>query len=187
MLPVGARHDILAWTRIRDTETLPLLKKIYADVDTLEAAERASAANNAAAAKSGYESSRSSSLVLLIVGLLIAVAAGLLVAGKIVRSLARVKDVCNALAGGDLTHTVGLSSRDEPGQMGRALDTAISTLRQAVSTIDASAVSLAGAAEQMTGTATQVAASAEETSAQAQTVSAAAEEVSRPSRRAASR
>jgi methyl-accepting chemotaxis protein len=179
MLPAGARHDTAAWNRVRDTETLPLLKKIYADVDTLNAAEQSGAAKNAAEAKSGYQASRTLSVVLLVVGLLVAAGLGLFVASKIVQSLARVKDVCDALAAGDLTRTVGLGSRDEPGQMGRALDAAIGTLRQTVRTIDSSAVSLAGAAEQMTGTTTQIAASAEETSAQAQTVSAAAEQVSR--------
>ena len=179
MLPAGARHDTAGWAKIRDGQTLPLLKQVYADVDALDAAEQKSAAANAAAAKSGYESSRTSSVLLLIAGLLAALALGALVARKIVQSLARVKEVCVALAAGDLTHTVGLTSRDEPGQMGSALDFAIVKLRQTVSTIDGSAASLASATEQMTGTAAQIAASAEETSAQAQTVSAAAEQVSR--------
>jgi methyl-accepting chemotaxis protein len=179
MLPAGARHDTETWTNVRDTQTLPLLKQIYADVDALTAAERASAAKNAAVAKSGYQSSRRLSLVLLIGGLLSAIALGVVVARKIVHSLAKVTDVCAALAAGDLTHTVGLTSRDEPGQMGRALDSATSKLREMVSTIDGSAASLASVTEQMTGTATQIAASAEEASAQAQTVSAAAEQVSR--------
>jgi methyl-accepting chemotaxis protein len=101
------------------------------------------------------------------------------VARMIVRSLSKVKEVCSGLARGDLTRTSGLTSHDEPGQMGRALDTAISQLRQTVTTIDGSASSLAAASEQMSGTAQQIAASAEETSAQAQTVSAAAEQISR--------
>ena len=179
MLPTGARHDLVAWNQLRDTKTLPLLKQIYADVDQLVAAEEASAAKNAATAKSGYASSRTSSLILLIVGLLIALAMGGLVARKIIQSLAKVREVCEALAKGDLTRSVGLTTNDEPGQMGRALDAAISRLRQTVTTIDGSAVSLASATEEMTGTATQIAASAEETSAQALAVSAAAEQVSR--------
>ncbi len=179
MLPAGTKHDTVTWMKIRDTETLPLLKQIYEDVEILDAAEQASAAKNAAAAESSFQSSRTSSIIVLVVGLLIATALGALVARKIVQSLAKVKDVCDALAAGDLTRSAGLTSRDEPGQMGRALDTAISKLRQAVSTIDGSAASLASATEQMTGTATQIAASAEETSVQAQTVSAAAEQVSR--------
>src|SRR4029453_18857797 len=106
-------------------------------------------------------------------------AAGLFVARSIVRSLNRVKDVCDGLADGDLTRTTGLTSRDEPEQMGQALDAAMVKLRQTVSTIDGSSSSLAGASEEMSGVATQIAASAEETTVQAQTVSAAAEQISR--------
>ena len=179
MLPAGAKHDTVAWMKVRDTEAVPLLKSIYADVDGLAAAEDAGASANAAAAKSGYESSRTISLVVLVVGLLIAAALGLLVARRIVQSLAKVKDVCDALAAGDLTRSTGLTSRDEPGQMGTALDLATARLRETVSTIDESASSLASATEEMTGTAAQIAASAEEASVQAMAVSAAAEQVSR--------
>ena len=179
LLPAGARHDLTAWSSIRDARTLPLLTKIYALVSDLDGTETAAAAKNAAAAKGGYESSRTTSIAMLVVGLMVAVGLGVLVSRRIVQSLAKVKHVCEGLAAGDLTRTSGLTARDEPGQMGRALDTAVIRLRDTVSTIDASAASLASATEQMTGTAAQIAASAEETSAQAQAVSAAAEQVSR--------
>jgi methyl-accepting chemotaxis protein len=179
MIPAGDENDLVTWSRIRDTQTLPLLGKIYQDVDTLDKGETEDAAANAAAAKSGYESSRLTSILILIVGILLALALGALVARRIVQALTRVRVVCEALATGDLTRTSGLTSRDEPGQMGRALDVAVGRLRETVTTIDGSATSLASATEQMTGTAAQIAASAEEASAQALAVSAAAEEVSR--------
>ncbi|UWZ50670.1 methyl-accepting chemotaxis protein [Dactylosporangium aurantiacum] len=179
LMPAGERDDLVAWLRIRDTEAAPLVSSISADVDELNEAERADAARNAAAARSGYESSRTTSTVVLAAGLLLALATGAFVARRIVASLHRVTEVCDGLAAGDLTRTTGLTSRDEPGRMGRALDTAMARLREAVSTIDESASSLSGASEQMTGVATQIAASAEESTAQADTVSAAAEQISR--------
>ncbi|MFB9358241.1 MCP four helix bundle domain-containing protein, partial [Actinoplanes nipponensis] len=179
MLPVGAKNDLATWSRLRDTETLPLIKTMYADLATLDQTETADAARNAATARDGYESSRLTAILTLTIGVLLALALGALVARRIVQALTKVKVVCEALAAGDLTRTSGLTSRDEPGRMGQALDAAVGRLRQTVTTIDGSAASLASATEQMTGTATQIAASAEETSAQAQTVSAAAEQVSR--------
>jgi methyl-accepting chemotaxis protein len=178
-LPAGRANDLKTWQHIRDTAAAPLFTKINQDLDSLGAAENGDAKNNAASAKSGYESSRITSLVLLIVGSLLALVLGAWVARQIVRSLSKVKNVCDGLAAGDLTRTTGLSSRDEPGLMGRSLDEAMVRLRQTVSTIDGSATSLAGASEQMSGTAQQIAASAEEATAQAQAVSAAAEEISR--------
>jgi methyl-accepting chemotaxis protein len=179
MIPAGVRNDLETWAKLRDTKTLPLLTSVNEDIRTLDSAEVADAAKNAAAAKSGYESSRMTAIITLIVGVLLALALGALVARRIVQALTRVKAVCEALADGDLTRTSGLTSRDEPGQMGRALDAAVGRLRQTVTTIDGSAASLASASEQMTGTTMQIAASAEQTSTQALAVSAAAEEISR--------
>jgi methyl-accepting chemotaxis protein len=177
-LPASARGDSIAWLATRKNEINPLIATVFADLDTLRTAEQNAAAASAASAHSGYVSSRLASIVLLVLGLASALAVGVLVARQIVRSLGRVKDVCTALADGDLTRTAALTSRDETGQMGQALDVAVLRIRDAVSTIDGSAGSLAGAAEQMSNVAIQIAGSAEETTAQAQTVSAAAEQIS---------
>jgi methyl-accepting chemotaxis protein len=179
LLPAGERDDLAAWQAARDDRIAPLMAEVGEDVRRIVAAERADAARNAAAARASHERSRLLSVLLLIGGSVLALVLGFLVARQIVRSLIRVKHVCDALAEGDLTRTTGLTSRDEPGQMGRALDTAMRRLRDTVTTIDDSASSLAGASGQMSGTAAQIAASAADTSAQAQTVSAAAEQISR--------
>jgi methyl-accepting chemotaxis protein len=178
-LSAGRANDLKTWQNTRDTEVTPLVTEANQHIDTLAAAESADAGENAATAQSGYESSRTTSIVLLIVGSLLALVLGVWVARQIVGSLGKVKNVCDGLADGDLTRTTGLTSRDEPGLMGRALDSAMVGLRQTVSTINGSATSLASASEQMSNTAQQIAASAEQTTAQAQTVSAAAEEISR--------
>ncbi|MEV6596119.1 methyl-accepting chemotaxis protein [Actinoplanes sp. NPDC051346] len=178
LMSISDSQDIGNWTKIRDTQVVPLMSKITADVDGLVAVETADAAKAAASAQSQYDSSRTLSMALLIGGVLLAALAGVFVSRGIVRSLARVEEVCNALADGDLTHTSGLTARDEPGRMGRALDSAVARLRETVSTIDGSAASLAGASEEMSATAHQIAESAEETSRQAMTVSSTAEQVS---------
>ncbi|KUL28759.1 methyl-accepting chemotaxis protein [Actinoplanes awajinensis] len=179
LIPAGNRNALAEWASIRDSEVLPLIKEIYAQLATLDSMETADAARNAATARSGYESSRTMSIITLAIGLVLALALGFLVAGKIVKSLAKVTYVCDGLAEGDLTRHTGLDSRDEPGRMARSLDIAMERLRATIATIEGSAASLAGASEQMTGTTAQIAASAEQASIQAQAVSAAAEEVSR--------
>ena len=179
LLPLGARKQMVAWQQVRDTELLPLVAKAGQDIAQLKTAESTDAAAVAATALSSYRTSRNISIALLVVGLVAALGMGWLVAGGIVRSLNRVKGVCLGLAAGDLTLTTGMTSRDEPGQMGQALDTAMVHLRETVRTIDESATSLASASEQMSGTAIQIAASAEEASAQAESVSASTEEISR--------
>jgi methyl-accepting chemotaxis protein len=179
LIPAGNRNALNEWAAIRDTQTLPVLEKVYDELTALDSAETADAAKNASTAKAGYESSRTTSIITLVVGLMLALAIGLLVARKIVQSLTKVTYVCDGLANGDLTRHTGLDTNDEPGRMGRSLDVAMTRLRTTISTIEGSAASLAGASEQMTGTAANIAASAEQTSAQALAVSTAADEVSR--------
>jgi methyl-accepting chemotaxis protein len=178
-LPASARNDLTAWLAVRSSELAPVVTKAFQDLDTLKTAEKQEAAKSATSAESEYESSRLIAIVLLAVGLLLSLTVAVVVARQVVRPLGKVSDVCTALAAGDLTRTAGLTSRDEPGQMGRALDAAIDHVRHTVTTIDGSAVSLAGAAEQMSAVTTRIAESAQETSAQAQTVSTAAEYISR--------
>jgi methyl-accepting chemotaxis protein len=179
LIPAGNRNALVEWAHIRDTDAMPLLTKMFDGLTTLDGLETADAGKNAAAAKSGYESSRTTSIITLVAGIVLALAIGAIVARKIVQSLTKVTYVCDGLADGDLTRHTGLDTRDEPGRMARALDTALTRLRQTITTIEGSAASLAGASEQMSGTAANIAASAEQTSTQALAVSAAAEEVSR--------
>ena len=161
LLPMSEEGDMAAWQKVRTDEANPLITSVYEDIADLGKAESADAKASADSARASYESSRLTALLLLGVGLVLAVGVGVLVARQIVGALRRVKDVCTALADGDLTRTVGLTTRDEPGEMGRSLDTAVIRLRDTVSTISSSATSLGGAADELSGVATQMASSAE--------------------------
>jgi methyl-accepting chemotaxis protein len=179
LLPAGAGNDLVAWAEIRNSKIGPIVTAVDDRLVELDASETADATRNGDAARAGYESGRRTSIIMIIFGALLALTLGLVVARRIVRSLTKVKLVCEALADGDLTRTTGVTSRDEPGQMALALDRAVENLWSTGKTIDGSASALASAAEQMSSTALQIADSAEQASLQAQTVSAAAEEVSR--------
>ncbi|BAL90030.1 putative methyl-accepting chemotaxis protein [Actinoplanes missouriensis 431] len=179
LLPLGAKSQLAAWSKVRDTVTIPLLQKIYADLTELDAAETADAAKNAESAKTSFETNRTIQIALLVVGLAVALALATYVAMRIVKSIGAVQRVCQALEIGDLTQRTGLTSNDETGKMGRSLDAATASLRDAIVTIEGSAASLAGASEEMTSTAAQIAASAQQASDQSAAVSSAAEEISR--------
>jgi methyl-accepting chemotaxis protein len=176
-LPAGQRDDITGWVTTRNTEVVPLITQMNKDIDALAAAEDADAAGNAAAAQSSYESSRAQSTVLLVVGLVLALGLGVFVARSIVGALRKVRAVCDAMAGNDLTRTTGLTSRDEPGQMGRALDTAVANMRHAVTSIGGSAVTLAGASEELSAVSTQLQAGAADAAQRAISATSASEEV----------
>ncbi|MEU8820236.1 methyl-accepting chemotaxis protein [Actinoplanes sp. NPDC048796] len=179
LLPAGLKNDLDAWQNARDGEVIPLMKEVSGDLDRMRSAENADAKTNAEGARSEYGASRAVTISLLVAGSVLALAMGWFVARQIVRSMAKVKHVCDGLAEGDLTRTAGLSSNDEPGQMGRSLDVAMARLRETVKTIDSSAAALGSASDRMSQASGDIARSADESSAQAETVSAAAEQISR--------
>jgi len=93
--------------------------------------------------------------------------------------LHRMVAALGALATGDLTRSVPVETRDEVGQMARALNHAIARVRDAVQAIGGSAGGLAGSSGELSTVSGSLRAAAEEASAQAETVGAAAEQVSR--------
>jgi methyl-accepting chemotaxis protein len=179
LLPLGAKNDSVAWMEVRATEVQPRIDAMSAAIDGIVENESTVALRVVERDAADYRADRLTSIITLTLGLGVALTLGLLVARSIVRNLDRVRRVCDALAQNDLTVTADLTSHDEVGQMGDALDTAVVSLRAVVHTIEGSAASVAGSAEELAANTQQIAAGAEETSAQAGVVSAAAEQVSR--------
>ncbi|GGQ59750.1 methyl-accepting chemotaxis protein [Couchioplanes azureus] len=176
-IPAGERNDLAAWQETRDKEVIPLFAKINGYVDELTAAESADAARSAKDAESTYRSNRIASICVMVVGAIVALGAGLVLSRQILPPLRKVKEVCERLAAGDLTVTSGLTSRDEPGQMGAALDTAVTGLRETVMTIGGSVATLSAASEELSTVSTQLQSGAGDVAARASTASASTEEV----------
>jgi methyl-accepting chemotaxis protein len=178
-LQASDRDDAAAFLKVRTSTLTPLMNSATAHLVHLTDAERSAAEAAAAQAHDEYSRGRLMAIILLAGGLLLSFLTAWRVSRRLVGSLRRVQDVTDGLAAGDLTRSTGLTSNDEPGRMGRALDTAMERLRQTMTTIDANATALAAASQGMSDSAVQMSASAEETSAQAQTVSAATEQIAR--------
>jgi methyl-accepting chemotaxis protein len=97
---------------------------------------------------------------------------------SITRPLLRVRGALQAMASGDLTVSAEVASRDEVGQMARALDEAQTNVRTVVASVSASAQAVAAAAEQMASTSNSIAGTARGSSDQAHNVADSAELVS---------
>ncbi|EYR63684.1 chemotaxis protein [Actinotalea ferrariae CF5-4] len=178
MIPASIADDLDAWRDARDEGSEGITAMMEALTTVLEG-ERSAAEASAAGAEATFVASRTQVIAVLAFGLTLAIALGVLVARSIVAGLGRVQRVANALERGDLTESADVTTKDEVGRMGTALDNAVHRLREMVGTIDTSSGSLAAAAEEMSATTTQIASTAEETAAQAGVVSAAAEQVTR--------
>jgi methyl-accepting chemotaxis protein len=160
----------------------PQLVQSFADVET--ALPRVADALEAQAdrAQAAADSERGAALVMLgfvgvaTTGVVLFVA--WLVMGSVLRPLHKVQVSLRAMADGDLTVPVDVTSRDEMGRMAADLQRAQASVRATVAAVTTSAGSLAASSEELSGTAAQIAGSAEESSAQAGVVAAAAEQVS---------
>jgi methyl-accepting chemotaxis protein len=156
------------------------LRKAYeAEIDAaVEAGAAALAAGNRSADAATQQATRL--LVGVITGsLVLAFLIGLGVIRAVTRPLAAVVGALGDAAAGDLTRRVDARSRDELGELGRALNSTLESQQTAVATIATSATALAASADALASVSGRIAVSAEEASGQATVVSAAAEQVSR--------
>ena len=176
--PAVAAQAATGGAPVTADEVAPLMSEMITDLDDLRDIDTREAAAAAAKARSSYEHHRTVFLVVLTVGLALALATGWLVAALLTRGLASVQRVAEGLAEGDLTRSTGLTSRDELGRMGSALDAATTSLRGVMSDVAASSDAVAAASVQLSASSAQIAGSAEETSTQADVVTGAAGEVS---------
>ena len=116
--------------------------------------------------------------------ILVAATLALLLAGRLSRGVtsatARVLERAEAIASGDLAGSeIVIRSRDELGDLSRAMNKMQASLRMIVSSLTANASQVAGTSEELSTTSQEIAANSEETSAQANVVSAATEEINR--------
>jgi methyl-accepting chemotaxis protein len=114
-----------------------------------------------------------------VVGTLLAVTFGLIIANIVRRPIARVQRSLEAMAEGDLTVDADVTSADEVGRMASALGRAQASLRETITHMVSTSETVASAAAELSGSSAQISIASEETSTQAGVVAAAAEQVSR--------
>lgn len=155
-----------------------LYEQLIVDFDAQ--ADRLSA--DAAAQRTSVDGAYSGLLITTIiavgVGVIFAVALGLMIARSLRR---RAKDVVAAtdrLAAGDFTQRVDTSSEDELGQMATALNTAAGTLQRTIAELAGSAETLGASSRQMDEISSALATSSSETGSTAEVVAATADHVS---------
>ena len=97
LIPASESNDLHAWQQARDRDVVPIFDTMGTALDTLESAESRDAATTAAAtAESHYERQRTVSILLLVAGFIAALGLAVIIARGIVRSINRVRHVCEA-------------------------------------------------------------------------------------------
>jgi len=120
----------------------------------------------------------STSLLLSVVTILVGVGITVVIARKITRPLELATQLVARVAGNDLTETVNVTTTDEVGQIGLALNTMVANLRQNVGALHQDSLSLTAASTELSQISLQVSANASQTYSQAEVVSNASQRVS---------
>ncbi|MGY1602054.1 methyl-accepting chemotaxis protein [Geodermatophilus sp. SYSU D00815] len=185
-IEVGNQLDALAaagrmaeFNQLRAQTVAPLSQQIVEELQALSELAATAAEEQATEAADAYASTRTFLVAVIVVGAVLALAFGILVARGITRALDRVRGSAERLAEGDLTHRAQVDQRDEVGRMATAIDAAQDRLRELMASVVSSADAVAASSEELSASSAQISASAEETSAQSGVVASAAEEVSR--------
>lgn len=126
-----------------------------------------------AAASNGI---RDFAIVVGLAGVMFIAFGAFLIARSMTRSVGRVAQTLDKVAGGDLTARVEVSGHDEIAEMSTALNTALDRVGGAFSMINSGVTVLAQSSDELTAIGTSMSASADETSRQAGVVAAASEQ-----------
>jgi methyl-accepting chemotaxis protein len=105
-------------------------------------------------------------IVLLLLALTVGTALSTFATRMILRPLAQVRRVLDAMADGDLTQRAEVTSTDEVGRMAEALGRATTSVGRTLTALAQNAGSLAGASEELSANNAQISAAAQETASQ---------------------
>ncbi|GID32850.1 methyl-accepting chemotaxis protein [Paractinoplanes brasiliensis] len=140
--------------------------------------ESAAAAQSLADSRAAATSAKVLIISIIVVSVLLSALIVWLVTRSIVGPLQRTVGVLAGLAEGVMDQRLQVSSRDEMGQMGQSLNSALERLTAAMREIGINVETLASSSEELSAVAKSVNQSAERSAAQAHGASSAAEEIS---------
>jgi len=180
LIPAALADDQVAYAQIRDEGGAGEKgRALVASVSTVQEEIADTIATEADQVAARAQRSILVTWIGLSIGAVLAIVVAVVVARRIRRAAAGVRESLVAMAEGDLTVAARAGSLDEIGDMATSLGIAQQSLRATVGGVRDSAQAVAAAAEQLSAASSQVSAGADETSTQAGVVAAAAEQVSR--------
>jgi methyl-accepting chemotaxis protein len=157
-------------------ETRTQLRKAVADIVALENKLKEESLKEQAGTESRI---RLMVIVISLTALAIGLAVAIFITRTLIAAVARMVTLTQKVAANDLTAAdMEITSEDEIGKAGVALNKMKNNLHEVIQSIAGTAIQVAGASEELSSTSQQITANSEETSAQARVVSTATQQVS---------
>ncbi|MDD5286581.1 MAG: methyl-accepting chemotaxis protein [Desulfuromonadaceae bacterium] len=171
-------NKFLEATELTITKTNPLFKTANESVQKLLEYEKLEAKKAHSDAVRHYQITLSIVIAAIVVSILVALVLGILIIRSITSAAGALIKASDAMAHGDLSQRVRLTTRDEFGVIGQSFDAMADSFAKAIQKVAESATQVSVAASQVNSTAERIATGAEEVVAQTTTVATAGEEMS---------
>ena len=130
--------------------------KVYNDLNNLIKTNTNQADNANNSNKNTYKNSLYLSVSITILGLIIAIALGLIIANLISKQIKQILKFAKALQNGDLRQSIEVQSKDEIGQVASALNEANSNVRNLISEIVNSSSDISAVSEELSATTEEI-------------------------------
>lgn len=124
-----------------------------------------------------FQAARRNMLLFMFIAVAIGLALAYWIARQFSAPLAETVKVLRKVADGDLTPSLEVETKDEVGQMAKALNEALDHLRQLLDEVTASSANVSSASQQLAATAENIAAGSQEQAASLEETSASLEEI----------
>ncbi len=160
------------------TEAAPKGATLVSTLKAMAADQKALMAKDEEKVQAMYASLSRTMWIFLFAGVVACVILGLLITRAIVNPVSKAVEIIKAIEQGDLKQQIDVSSSDEIGQMGLALNKMSTNLRSLIGNISQGVTTLNSTSSELSSLSEVMTANSEETNGRSQTVSAAAEEMS---------
>ncbi|MFG1926589.1 methyl-accepting chemotaxis protein [Cryptosporangium sp. NPDC048952] len=178
-IPLARANNYAAFNQLRASTMTPLANSGVAALTELARLESVEAKTSLDQAADAYATARVLTIALIVVALIATFVVVQLITRSISRPLRETVRVLDGLADGRLDQRLAVDSRDEVGQMGGALNSALEKLSDTVGTViestdqlNSASSQISGASQSLSQAATEQAASVEETTASIQQMGA---------------
>lgn len=175
-LAVAQKQDEAESLILRESD--PLMQKVQEAYKASLKYQEENVTSAYAKAEKDYKQQRLFMLVSAVLAFLLGLAGAIFLTNNFVTRLNRVSAAMERVADGDLSTEIVIYARDEIGDLGRAINRTLESMRSMVTSIRDTASQVASASTQLYATSEQIATGAEEVAAQASTVATASEEMS---------
>jgi len=159
----------------------PFLKAreaLMADIEQLRAYETSKANGVVAETQASYASTRAMLIAICLAAIVLGAGMAIWMALSISRGLNRAVEVARAVAAGDLTRETAVTSRDEIGDLQRAMKDMSGKLRDIVGQVTGAAQNVSAGSSQLSASAEQLSEGSTEQAASTEEASASVEEMS---------